>query len=457
MDDGKYRFLKAILGEDGAAALVKAADRAPELEAVILPRALMAWLEIRTLEDYEGPIPGQLNSYVQFQKSEDRFTGSIAIGDNVYGFESATLLHLGACIAVVLGADRDMVHADLRDRDLQRLGKNIDLLVRARTVVSELRKGEPLEKAIKDLQPGKKISEAKWDYSHLLPAAAHQAGYRLHVKHAPGASTFWADLRFGHAKPGAFSIGDMKANHEDGALNIEDSEIADPGHHGKGLGQAMYEAMMTHGYHTLGLRNIRGGPTHSTSASRVHQKLSEKHGLGYKPTATKFPSLAGPRGEPYDNRMGEYRYALKAEMRPGKGGKEAPGPAAAPLEPEQPLAPQPPDPNQNSKGPVVSLRPQAVKIPQPKTTQEVVQTGKGAVQKHPKKVPTLRVTKSQAEAECNACGGRQFKGDRFTGCFCFRDLAKSVKVESLKDGYNLVFDGWETDDFLAFMDALEDG
>lgn len=140
MDGRKYAFLKAVLGEDGAKALSKAAQRGPELEYALLPRTIMAWLGIAARADFEGQIPGVGNTYLQFAKSEDRYSGSVAVGDEVYSFDSASMLHLGACVAVALGADHERVDPSLRDLDLQRLGKNIDTLVKARIAVAELRK-----------------------------------------------------------------------------------------------------------------------------------------------------------------------------------------------------------------------------------------------------------------------------------------------------------------------------
>lgn len=140
MDDRKLKFLKAVLGEDGAKALAKAAERGPELENALLPRTIMSWLGLAARDDFEGRLPGVENTYLQFSKSEDRFSGSVAVGDEVYAFQQASILHLGACVAVALGADHERVSLRLRDLDIQRLGKNIDLLVKARVAVKELKK-----------------------------------------------------------------------------------------------------------------------------------------------------------------------------------------------------------------------------------------------------------------------------------------------------------------------------
>lgn len=147
MEARKLQFLKAVLGDDGAKALARAAERAPELDHALLPRTIMAWLGVAARNDFEGTIPGVENTYLQFSKAESRYSGSVSVGDEVYSFEAATVLHLGACMAVALGSDHERMSPGLRDLDIQRLGKNIDTLVKARIAVAELRKMKPLNKA----------------------------------------------------------------------------------------------------------------------------------------------------------------------------------------------------------------------------------------------------------------------------------------------------------------------
>lgn len=157
MDTRKFNFLKSVLGEDGAVALKKAAERSAELENALVPRAILSWLGISARTDYEGELPGLDNTYLQFKKSEDLYSGSISIDDGIYNFDSATLYHLAASIAVSMGVDSDKVSSDVRDLDLARLGKSIDLLVKARVVTRELSKlkEEELDKTDAPGRPAK--------------------------------------------------------------------------------------------------------------------------------------------------------------------------------------------------------------------------------------------------------------------------------------------------------------
>lgn len=133
MNSNKYSFLQAVLGEDGARALRKAMERSSELEAAVLPRAIVAWLEGPFSSSHEGVVPGCENQLV-FSKSESGFTGSIGIGDEVYAFENASTTHLAAAIAVSLGLEYEKVPSTVRSIDLAKLGKSLDLLVKAREV-----------------------------------------------------------------------------------------------------------------------------------------------------------------------------------------------------------------------------------------------------------------------------------------------------------------------------------
>jgi hypothetical protein len=158
MDVTRYAFLVAILGPDGATALAKAAERSPVLAPVLVPRALLSWLQLQG-HDYEGELPGVGNSYLSFRKSgADTLTGVISVGDTSYGFESATRTQLAASIGIALGVDADALDPSLRDVDLQRLGRSIDLLAKARKAVSEISKAEPPGPAAKPVKQGQPVA-----------------------------------------------------------------------------------------------------------------------------------------------------------------------------------------------------------------------------------------------------------------------------------------------------------
>lgn len=451
MDTRKFNFLQAVLGADGAGALAKAAQRSPSLEAALLPRAIMAWLGVMARASYEGGIPGAGNSYLAFEKSEDRYSGTVGIGETLYSFEKASLYHLGACVAVALGADHERVSPGLRDLDIERLGKSIDLLAKARITVAELKKSrlEPLAKAIADIAPGKVVSEAGprklFDYSHVLTPQHQKAGYRLHLTQ----SGIDSAKLVGQVFHGKTPVGYVRADHDpDGSLYIDEAEVEDD-HQRKGLGPALYEAVMAHGYHHLGARAVSGG-VHSTHAAKVHQKLGTKHGLDYRAGPNPDPSTVARRVGAYDNRYGAYEYAIKQEVPMSKaGGHEAPGPAHAPTAPQGPVTPTPAAPTQTSKGPTVGMRPKLPKPPKPASPMAVP----GA--QGQKQGSGVHVTKAEASAKCSMCGSVQFGSGKFVGCHCFRALAKHVRSTADAAGYRLEFGAeWDRDSILTLLESM---
>lgn len=144
MDPRKLQFLRAVLGVDGASALKKAADRATELESAIVPRAIMAWLGVVARSDFEGSIPGVEDSYIDFEKNDaGLYDGTVAIGEGVFPFQNATVFHLAASVAMALGSNNEIDNR-LKDVDLVRLGKSIDILAKATFLTKmDLSKGAP--------------------------------------------------------------------------------------------------------------------------------------------------------------------------------------------------------------------------------------------------------------------------------------------------------------------------
>lgn len=141
MSNRKNQFLVGVLGDDGARALQKAAERSEALGNALLPRTILSWVTMASRYEFEGALPGVSNSYLQFKKTEGPgFSGAISIGDDVFSFQNATLFHVAASVGVAIGCDAEPVDPDLRDLDLARLGKSIDVLARARVVAKEMEK-----------------------------------------------------------------------------------------------------------------------------------------------------------------------------------------------------------------------------------------------------------------------------------------------------------------------------
>lgn len=110
---------------------------------------------------------------------------------------------------------------------------------------------------------------------------------------------------------------------------------------------------------------------------------------------------------------------------------EAPGAAAAATEPKGPETPEPPVPTQRRPG---------AKKPALKP-----------------KLPTLRVTKSEAAAACRECGRPHFAGPHYVGCACFAGLAKAALASVFGDSFMLSFSApWDADAVFALADTIKD-
>lgn len=190
-----------------------------------------------------------------------------------------------------------------------------------------------LRKALSDIPKGPEItgelhdtSGAKHhDYSHLLPKDLKNQGYSLKVRHLPptgqpGLTNHKLSAIVSHTSESGYpwEIGEVRANLKHGRdinnvhglhTSIGDSFL-DPDHRGKGLGFAMYEALLGHARNELGATHVGSEQAHSSLASNIHKKLAQKHGFNYNPqTNPEGNSVPGD----YDAKMAPYSYAIKNE------------------------------------------------------------------------------------------------------------------------------------------------
>ena len=126
-------FLHAVLGPP-AAALERLGAASPAVGAVLVPRAVTAWLAAG-LES--ATVPGTDIPY-SLAKSDAGWTGRV--GD----LELLNASDARAAAAVLVHLDVEAVPPPGKDVDLARLGKTVTALVRVR----HLRKAAPLEKAV---------------------------------------------------------------------------------------------------------------------------------------------------------------------------------------------------------------------------------------------------------------------------------------------------------------------
>jgi hypothetical protein len=122
MNDIQCKFLEAVLGVNGAAIMSRLADSSEIIKTAAVPRTIMSWLG--SMEGYNAKLPGsEIN--LKLVKSESGFY----VEFNGIETEEASIEKAAAVIAVGLGVTSGM--SKFKDVDLAKLGKTIDLLVKA--------------------------------------------------------------------------------------------------------------------------------------------------------------------------------------------------------------------------------------------------------------------------------------------------------------------------------------
>lgn len=116
------QFLAAILGPQGVEVLQKAAERLPDLEAVIVPRAVIAYLENARAWNYEGPVPG---TGARIEKQE------LCVGADRHGLAPQTFLRAAGALTLHVAGDVS-IPTVLDPRSVARLCKGVAALSKAK-------------------------------------------------------------------------------------------------------------------------------------------------------------------------------------------------------------------------------------------------------------------------------------------------------------------------------------
>jgi hypothetical protein len=106
----------------------------------------LSWLQTVGEIGFEGQLPGIKDSFFSLSKKEGLYDGALTIGDQLYGFEKADLLHIAASVGVALNIAIDPLPEELQKKDLTALGKSIDLFVKS-NILSEVKTQSKLVKA----------------------------------------------------------------------------------------------------------------------------------------------------------------------------------------------------------------------------------------------------------------------------------------------------------------------
>lgn len=408
MSDLGNKFLSAALGRDGARALLKAVEREPQLADVLIPRAILGWLDFTTEYEYEGSIPGIDNSYVQFQKKEDGFDGMISLDSGVYQFEKSSVYHLAAAIGTALGLQPGQVDPAVRDAVLVKLGKSIDTLAKAQVLMQELRNTpqETVRLSTHGAYHIEKLAKGERPYSvvHTKTGSPVQAGIASLKDAQPIAD--WHQNRYG----GIFKS-ELSKRALDPALGYQISHQ----HHDIGDGESQ-----TNIYTHDKLGNVVGQMAIAHHRDQPHAKLDiisvhpahQRLGIGHAMMDYAHKAIGKPVMSTTARTDAGEAFWQNTKPAGAIDKTELPGRSHQPTPPQGPQAAMPPEKQPANAAAKPTAKP---------------------------KLPSLSIGKSEAEAECKMCGGHQFQDNKFKGCICFRDLSKSITTTAYGDGYVLTF------------------
>jgi len=257
------KFMSEVLGVEGSRALRKAGEREPELDRVIIPRAIIGWLNFTTELGYEGAIPGFPNSWVEFNKSEQGYSGSISMGDGVYTFDKSNVYHLAASIAMAIGLEPSSLDVDLRDTVLAKLGKSVDLLCKAQVLAKELK-------------------EQKLDKKVLDP----NSGITMHHEHHDlGGGDMLTHVKAIH--PSGQVVGEAMFEHKPGNVLKPADVTVHPSHRRTGIASAMYG----HAEKLTG-KKIAPSTAQTTAGQALWSGNKANPQFGKSETKTKLPIVA---------------------------------------------------------------------------------------------------------------------------------------------------------------------
>jgi hypothetical protein len=322
------------------------------------------------------------------------YSGVVIVDDINYDFRDVNAEHLVGALAVAVGVDED-IGSEIKDLDLARLGKTIDLLAKAHALTESIASSKTLAKFLPKISQGQPIADtsafatydehgqmpqtepSRWlNYSHVLPEP-HRRDYSIQVEHKPSGSV-QAHLRV-QGLP--MAVGNLFGKLSGDEFQIHATDI-DATHRRPELIQALNDAAMAYAYHN-GAKKISGG------LQRPTQKA------------------------------------------------ETPGVAHAPTPPQRQQGPAKPK-FQTEKGPTLPKPVQPPGMAKPATVTK-----------------SMAVTKAEAEKKCRLCGVSQFRDEDFCGCVCFREMAKSVETARTGSGYMLRFGtDWDDEALTTLAEAL---
>jgi hypothetical protein len=222
------QFLDSVLGENGSLAIQRAIEKNPSFNNILVPRVLLSWINNISNYGFEGKVPGTNETFLVLEKTENGLDGAVTIDEKLFTFNNSSLIHVAAAIGVALNS-KISGNEDFNEKDLEVLGKNIDILVKTTLIkniqeqyLSQLDYGdfvieytgiltspylvkhEPTNKVVATdllkIEDAKKIAQLAQEKLSKYQESAAEYKYRKQHPHQPH-----ADHRYDHKKKSKFT------------------------------------------------------------------------------------------------------------------------------------------------------------------------------------------------------------------------------------------------------------
>ena len=122
-------FIKSVLGETGLSVVDNLIKKYPQLESYIIPRTIISWL--RTNDEFKNL---DNTPFVVLNKSENEYSGCVVLKSENFDFKKVSEQYIAAIVTTECGFD--LCKTKIKNIDLARLGKTIDLLSKAQNEVN---------------------------------------------------------------------------------------------------------------------------------------------------------------------------------------------------------------------------------------------------------------------------------------------------------------------------------
>lgn len=124
----REQFLKYALGPRGAKILSTLAKHSTEVADILASRVVIGWLNHGDI----ATLPPSIDFPATLSKSESGWSGRASLNGMVHQFSDVSTEHVAAVVSMIIGLPAKSIRVN--NLDLARLGKTIDLLVKAQTM-----------------------------------------------------------------------------------------------------------------------------------------------------------------------------------------------------------------------------------------------------------------------------------------------------------------------------------